>query len=428
MRNYRSKSMNRFYIFTALFLFAGGIFSAYTQDRITLKNGGVIEAKVVEVSPVEIKYKNFNHPDGPLIIIPADSVLSIKYENSINNNTITIPITPGGASKDTPVQQSGTPTAIQSILNSLPAISIAGNNLKFEFSGETWTAKVNNENFSAGTITFESTADGGLLTLKQTHIWPGATGKAAAKTAGRIASLIPGGSSVAGALETAGNIAGAVGALAGAVEASGSEMVLEYKAGPSASLKLVSTRNTAQKNASSGGTQTTAMDPDKLIFGITANPIGFLFMGPSICLDFTKGNFNFEVNLIYPVSLEGFDVGFGGLITFNYFWSSRIGGAYLGGGIGCSYYSYYGDAFSFPVGVNGGYKFVTSSGLYFRTGAFVGFDFGLLREDINDSYFYLHNIYGPVYIKPDLAIGWTIGRVPGTTPTYSVYFFLQRYI
>jgi len=246
MRDYGSKSMNRFYIFAALCFFAGGVFSAAAQDLITLKNGSVIEAKVVEVSPVEIKYKNFNHLDGPLIIIPADSVLSIKYENSINN-TITIPITPGGASKDTPVQQSGTPTAIQSILNSLPAVSIARNNLKFEFSGETWIAKVNNENFSAGTITFEATADGGLLTLKQTHIWPGNAGKAAAKTAGRIASLIPGGSNVAGALETAGNIAGAVGALAGAIETSGTEMVLEYKAGPSASLRLVSTRNTAKE-------------------------------------------------------------------------------------------------------------------------------------------------------------------------------------
>ena len=61
--------------------------------------------------------------------------------------------------------------------------------MKFEFRGEVWTAMVNGENFSVGTIEFEASAHGGFLILKQTHIWPGAVGR----TAGRIANLIPGG-------------------------------------------------------------------------------------------------------------------------------------------------------------------------------------------------------------------------------------------
>ena len=127
----------------------------------------------------------------------------------------------------------GMPTPLQIILNALPAIPIAGNNLKFQFGGDRWTATVNGENFSAGTIEVEDTGNGCILTLKQTHIWPGAVGR----TAGRVANLIPGGAAVGGVLNAAGSIAGAV----GAIEASGTEIVLEYKEGPPASFRLVST-------------------------------------------------------------------------------------------------------------------------------------------------------------------------------------------
>jgi len=112
--------------------------------------------------------------------------------------------------------------------------------------------------------------------------------------------------------------------------------------------------------------------------------------------------------------------GFGSLFTFNGFWPSGIGGFYLGGGIGFSIFetygymgeeyfdNYYGSgyyreiygyytAFSLPVGLNIGYKFVTKSGLYFRTGAFAGLDIGSIWADLS-----------PFYFKPDLAIGWTM--------------------
>jgi hypothetical protein len=89
-------------------------------------------------------------------------------------------------------------------------------------------------------------------------------------------------------------------------------------------------------------------------------------------------------------------VGFSTLVTFNGFWPSKIGGFYLGGGIGFTY----GSGFeSIPIGFNIGYKFVTKSGLYYRTGAFAGFNlFGLLFDNWDE----------PVYFKPDLAIGWTM--------------------
>ena len=219
------------------FLFFGGLFSVYAQDLIILRNGNVIEAKVAEISPTEIKYRRFNHLDGPIITIARTDVLSIRYEN----DTVEIinPVFVTGQEGNQPGQRQvplpGEPSLLQQVLNQLPAIPIAGNNLKFEFRDETWIARVNGENFSAGTIEFEESNEGGILTLKQTHIWPGAVGR----TAGRIAGMIPGGSAVGGVLNTAGNIAGNV----GAVEMSGVEIVLEYKAGPPASLRLLSVFN-----------------------------------------------------------------------------------------------------------------------------------------------------------------------------------------
>jgi len=235
---------------------------------IVLRDGVMIEAKVTEISPTEIRYKRFDNLDGPTIVIPAANVLSIRYENGTSE-----------------------------IFN--PAI-------------ETEQASV-----------------------------------------------------------------------------------------------------TEQKKDQTKMPANTAMARDKFIFGINANAggaIGYLFSltgvstgaGPSVTLEFGRGNFNSEINLMLPY------LGFGFLATFNGFWPSRIGGAYLGGGVGYSGYGnyyyvdhnkrgYFGN--SLTIGLNVGYKFVTKSGFYVRTGLFAGFDFGLLWN---------RNFTLPVYNKPDLAIGWTM--------------------
>jgi hypothetical protein len=46
-----------------------------------MKNGEEIKSKVTEIGTTEIKYKKFDNPDGPLIVIPRADVLMIKYEN-----------------------------------------------------------------------------------------------------------------------------------------------------------------------------------------------------------------------------------------------------------------------------------------------------------------------------------------------------------
>lgn len=67
-------------IFTLLtVIFTTGI--CFSQDVITKKTGEEIQAKVQEVGQTDIKYKNFNNPDGPTYTISKSEVLMIRYEN-----------------------------------------------------------------------------------------------------------------------------------------------------------------------------------------------------------------------------------------------------------------------------------------------------------------------------------------------------------
>jgi hypothetical protein len=251
--------------------FIVGLFSANAADMIILKDGNVIEAKIMEIHPTEIRYKRADNLNGQTVILPKDRVLSIKFEGgaleivsasppagqqpAAQAPVAQTPAAQAPAAVQAPVAQAPvaqTPAAqapggvlqasLQNTLNTLPAITIAGNNLKFQFAGENWTALLNGENFSTGTIEVEDTNGGALLTLKQTHIWPGAVaGKAAGKLGGKLAGKVPGGSAVAGAAMDA------AGKAVGAVEASGPAMVLEYKAGPPA--KLAYLRSTTAQAA-----------------------------------------------------------------------------------------------------------------------------------------------------------------------------------
>jgi hypothetical protein len=268
------------FILTAAFVFAGWLSAASAQDMIIMKDGNTISAKVMEIHPAEIRYKRFDNQDGPMIIIPSAGVHSIRYINGtvdlINADAapLAAPAPPpppppeqraaeqiagqlagqiagqitgasGSFSRQNFVQES-----LQTILNSFPAIPIAGNNLKFLFARERWTATVNGENYLAGNIEAEETGNGYLLKLGQTHIWPTAVGK----SVGRIAGLIPGGGVVGNVLNSASNLAEQA---VGAVEMSGPLFILEYITGPGARLSFVRMENTkdaaAQAGRDSGG-------------------------------------------------------------------------------------------------------------------------------------------------------------------------------
>ena len=60
------------------------IVAMQAQDLITLRDGTDIQAKVLQVSPNEIKYKRTDNPDGPDFILPTADVLLIRYANGAN--------------------------------------------------------------------------------------------------------------------------------------------------------------------------------------------------------------------------------------------------------------------------------------------------------------------------------------------------------
>lgn len=54
---------------------------AFAQDLIITRDGQRLEAKVLEVSSAEVKYKEFNNQDGATFILRADEINTVVFEN-----------------------------------------------------------------------------------------------------------------------------------------------------------------------------------------------------------------------------------------------------------------------------------------------------------------------------------------------------------
>ena len=59
----------------------GAAAAAHAQDVITTRRGEDINAKVLEVSTTEVKYKKASNPDGPTYSIYTTDIIMIRYEN-----------------------------------------------------------------------------------------------------------------------------------------------------------------------------------------------------------------------------------------------------------------------------------------------------------------------------------------------------------
>lgn len=70
--------MKRIFL-TALIL--SGCVAVQAQDIITQRNAEQIEAKVLKVGGSTIEYKRADNPDGPVYVMPARKVFTIKYQN-----------------------------------------------------------------------------------------------------------------------------------------------------------------------------------------------------------------------------------------------------------------------------------------------------------------------------------------------------------
>lgn len=66
-------------ILIALLLIIG--VNLIAQDKIYLKNGEKIEAKIIKVTEEKIEYKKFNNQDGPLFEISLNKMQLVVYEN-----------------------------------------------------------------------------------------------------------------------------------------------------------------------------------------------------------------------------------------------------------------------------------------------------------------------------------------------------------
>lgn len=56
---------------------------ALSQDTLHFRNGSSIMSKVLEISPLEIKYKKIENFDGPVYIVNKEDVKLIKYKNGL---------------------------------------------------------------------------------------------------------------------------------------------------------------------------------------------------------------------------------------------------------------------------------------------------------------------------------------------------------
>lgn len=70
-------------IFKFLTIFIISLFSikGYAQDIITKKDGTDIKAKILEVTPNEIKYKRFDNQSGPTFTMLISELVMVSYEN-----------------------------------------------------------------------------------------------------------------------------------------------------------------------------------------------------------------------------------------------------------------------------------------------------------------------------------------------------------
>lgn len=70
--------------FILIALLFGSIGMAGAQDIITTKDGSDIQARILEVTNSEIKYKRFSNLEGPTFTINKSDILIIRYENGEN--------------------------------------------------------------------------------------------------------------------------------------------------------------------------------------------------------------------------------------------------------------------------------------------------------------------------------------------------------
>ncbi|MEZ4774525.1 MAG: hypothetical protein R3D00_15175 [Bacteroidia bacterium] len=81
--------MKRFtYSILLAFFILGNLPCSPAQDRIYLREGSNLEAKVLEIGVEEIKYKKSDFPDGPIFVMQRDQISRIVFENGYEESFV----------------------------------------------------------------------------------------------------------------------------------------------------------------------------------------------------------------------------------------------------------------------------------------------------------------------------------------------------
>jgi hypothetical protein len=72
--------------FSLLFLFACFAMGTRAQDTIIRNNADIVVAKILEISPTEVKYKRFEFQDGPLYTELKSNIKMIIYSNGVKEH------------------------------------------------------------------------------------------------------------------------------------------------------------------------------------------------------------------------------------------------------------------------------------------------------------------------------------------------------
>ncbi len=56
-------------------------FNGLAQDKIVKKGGEILDVKILEIGPNEIKYQIFSDPEGPIYIMDKDRINEVRYTN-----------------------------------------------------------------------------------------------------------------------------------------------------------------------------------------------------------------------------------------------------------------------------------------------------------------------------------------------------------
>lgn len=99
-----------------------GVLSAAAQDLIVKTDATKIEARVIEITPDEVRYKRFSNPDGPTYVLPVSHIHYIQYANGEKEYyTKTVPATP--LTPATPVTPASPATPATPAAPAAPAVT-----------------------------------------------------------------------------------------------------------------------------------------------------------------------------------------------------------------------------------------------------------------------------------------------------------------